>query len=182
MFFSGFLNSASYRSNTERFERDMPDMCPAWQTNKQKNKKKTPRFKQACQKKLRFRVSLKSERKQQRYGCAVLWLVEKTRNPKNRPRGSNRLAKRSLNPEFRWNRSVNARMAADLVKILGSDRQNRPLAAQWLVEKKTLPSESWPDRRETGTRRQKCVLCSDWLSRNLHFSLFDYLVVLTTFD
>ena len=73
-------------------------------------------------------------------------------------------------------------MAADLVKILGSDRQNRPLAAQWLVEKKTLPTESWPDRCETGTRRQKCVLCSDWLSRNLHFSLFDYLVVLTTFD
>ena len=39
-------------------------------------------------------------------------------------------------------------MAADLVKILGSERQNRPLAAQWLVEKKTLLNEKRPDSRE----------------------------------
>ena len=114
---------ARIRCHIVRIRRDLRQICQICvQLNKQTNKeiqKKTPRFKQACQKKLRFRVSLKSERKQQRYSCAVLWLVEK--NQKKR-RGSNRLGERSLNPEFRWNRSVNMEMAADWFSLIGTSR------------------------------------------------------------
>ena len=44
-------------------------------------------------------------------------------------------------------------MAADLVEIQGSNKLNMPLAVQWLVEKKSLLNENWPDSRETGARR-----------------------------
>ena len=96
------------------------------------------------------------------YSLAVSSITDqRTNTTKKKPRGSNELAERSLSSEFRWNRFINARMAADLVKILGSWRQNRPLAAQWLVEKKTSLNEKGPDSRKLHGRAGNAVF--SWL-------------------